>query len=121
MLSTEERFDMTRHMRVPTIIELLDLSENSHQKKSKVDIEQTLFQPYPSELIFQNYIPFNKTELPLVLRNQDRVPRCIKVTNDNSPYFEIISPGDANKKVAPGMTVAYAGIVIKSENIIIKN
>ena len=45
-------------MRLPTIIELIDMSETTHQKISKVDIDEAIFQPFPSEIIFQNFKPF---------------------------------------------------------------
>ena len=45
-------------MRLPTIIELIDMSETTHQKTSKVDIDEAIFQPFPSEIIFQNFKPF---------------------------------------------------------------
>ena len=45
-------------MRLPTIIELIDMSETTHQKHSKVDIDEAIFQPFPSEIIFQNFKPF---------------------------------------------------------------
>ena len=53
-----QRFAETRHMRLPTIIELIDMSETTHQKISKVDIDEAIFQPFPSEIIFQNFKPF---------------------------------------------------------------
>lgn len=40
---------------------------------SSVDLDQPLFQPFPSEIIFQNYIPCEVHEVPLVLRNNDKV------------------------------------------------
>lgn len=40
---------------------------------SVVDLDQALFQPFPSEIIFQNYSPCEVYEVPLVLRNNDKV------------------------------------------------
>ena len=57
-LSTEELLAETKHMRLPTIIELIDMSETTHQKVSKVDIDEAIFQPFPSEIVFQNFKPF---------------------------------------------------------------
>lgn len=40
---------------------------------SAVDLEQSLFQPFPSEVVFQNYVPCEVYEVPLILRNNDTV------------------------------------------------
>lgn len=40
---------------------------------SAVDVDQPFFQPYPSEIVFQNYMPSETYEVPLVLRNNDKV------------------------------------------------
>ncbi|KAM6352746.1 hydrocephalus-inducing protein homolog isoform 6-T13 [Alca torda] len=71
-LTTEQRLASTREMRRPRIIQLLDISETSHQKFSAVDLEQSLFQPFPSEVIFQSYVPCEVYEVPLILRNNDK-------------------------------------------------
>lgn len=42
-------------------------------KFSDIDLDQALFQPFPSEIIFQNYTPCEVYEVPLVLRNNDKV------------------------------------------------
>ncbi|XP_073461747.1 hydrocephalus-inducing protein homolog [Aquarana catesbeiana] len=106
-LSTEQRLANTREMHLPKIIELLDMSETTHQKFSTVDLDQALFQPFPSEIVFQNYVPCETYEVPLVLRNNDKVPRLVKVVQENSPYFTIISPSDVCNKVAPGMPSTF--------------
>ena len=46
-------------------------------------------------------------QIPLQLRNNDHVPRLIKVSADSSPYFSIIAPDDVSKKVAPGMSTFF--------------
>ena len=38
-----------------------------------VSIDEPMFQPFPSEIFFQNYEPFKRYEVPLVLRNSDKV------------------------------------------------
>lgn len=40
---------------------------------SAVDLEQSLFQPFPSEVVFQRYVPCKVYEVPLILRNIDKV------------------------------------------------
>ncbi|NXA41620.1 HYDIN protein, partial [Eudromia elegans] len=106
-LTTEQRLASTREMRRPRIIELLDMSETSHQKFSALDLRQSLFQPFPSEVVFQNYLPCEVYEVPLVLRNNDKVPRLVKVVLESSPYFKLISPKDACHKIAPGMPSTF--------------
>ncbi|XP_029465095.1 hydrocephalus-inducing protein homolog [Rhinatrema bivittatum] len=115
-LSTEQKLALKHEMHPPRIIQLLDISETSFQKFSTVDIDQTLFQPFPSEIIFQNYTPHETYEVPLVLRNEDRIPRLVKVTQETSPYFKIISPSDAFNKVACGMQSTFRILFTPDEN-----
>ncbi|NXJ80823.1 HYDIN protein, partial [Trogon melanurus] len=115
-LTTEQRLASTREMRRPRIIQLLDMSETSHQKFSAVDLEQSLFQPFPSEVVFQSYVPREVYEVPLVLRNNDQVPRLVKVVLESSPYFKLISPNDTCRKVAPGMLATFRIVFTPEEN-----
>ncbi|NWH50429.1 HYDIN protein, partial [Fregata magnificens] len=115
-LTTEQRLAGTREMRRPRIIQLLDMSETSHQKFSAVDLEQSLFQPFPSEVVFQNYIPCEVYEVPLILRNNDKVPRLVKVILESSPYFKLISPNAVCRKVAPGMPSTFRILFTPEEN-----
>ncbi|XP_077145064.1 hydrocephalus-inducing protein homolog isoform X4 [Ranitomeya variabilis] len=114
--TTEQRLANTRDMRPLRIIQMLDMSETTHQKFSSVDLEQALFRPFPSEIIFQNYIPCETYEVPLVLRNNDKVPRLVKVTQESSPYFQIVSPNDVCHKVAPGMPSTFRVLFTPEEN-----
>ena len=66
-----------------------------------------MFQPYPSEIYFQRYEPFNTYEVPLLLRNNDKVPRLVKVTQVDTPYFKIVASADAHQKIGPGLPVVY--------------
>ncbi|XP_075045519.1 hydrocephalus-inducing protein homolog [Mixophyes fleayi] len=115
-LTTEQRLANTREMHPPKIIQLLDMSESSHQKFSTVDLDQALFQPFPSEIIFQNFLSCESYEVPLILRNNDKVPRLVKVVQENSPYFQIISPSDVCNKVAPGMASTFRILFTPEEN-----
>eukprot|EP00079_Xenopus_tropicalis_P024447 XP_012817094.1 PREDICTED: hydrocephalus-inducing protein homolog isoform X1 [Xenopus tropicalis] len=115
-LTTEERLASTREMHPPRIIQLLDMSETTHQKFSTVDLDQALFQPFPSEIVFQNYAACETYEVPLILRNNDKVPRLVKVIQENSPYFQIISPSDVCNKVAPGMPSIFRILFTPEEN-----
>ncbi|XP_042636791.1 hydrocephalus-inducing protein homolog [Orycteropus afer afer] len=115
-LTTEERLANTHVMCRPQIIELLDMGETTHQKFSGIDLDQALFQPFPSEIIFQNYTPCEVYEVPLVLRNNDKIPRMIKVIEESSPYFKVISPKDISHKVAPGVPSTFRILFTPEEN-----
>ncbi|CAB1313842.1 unnamed protein product, partial [Coregonus sp. 'balchen'] len=80
--STEERLANTHEMHPPRILELIDMSETTHQKFSTIDVDQAMFQPYPSEIVFQNYTPSETYEISLILRNIDKdyIHRLICVT-----------------------------------------
>ncbi|KAM5296381.1 hydrocephalus-inducing protein homolog isoform 1-T2 [Glossophaga mutica] len=114
--TTEQRLANTRLMCRPQIIELLDMGETTHQKFSGIDLDQALFQPFPSEIIFQNYTPCEVYEVPLVLRNNDKVPRMVKVVEESSPYFKVISPKDIGHKVAPGVPFTFRVVFTPEEN-----
>ncbi|XP_021488188.2 hydrocephalus-inducing protein homolog [Meriones unguiculatus] len=115
-LTTEQKLANTRFICRPQIIELLDMGETTHQKYSGVDLDQALFQPFPSEIIFQNYAPCEVYEVPLALRNNDKIPRMVKVVEESSPYFKVISPKDIGHKVAPGVPTVFRVLFIPEEN-----
>ncbi|XP_032984537.1 hydrocephalus-inducing protein homolog [Rhinolophus ferrumequinum] len=115
-LTTEQRLANTRLMCRPQIIELLDMGETTHQKFSGIDMDQALFQPFPSEIVFQNYTPCEVYEVPLVLRNNDKIPRLVKVVEESSPYFKVISPKNVGRKVAPGVPSIFRILFIPEEN-----
>uniref|UniRef100_A0A8B9BFH4 HYDIN axonemal central pair apparatus protein n=1 Tax=Anser brachyrhynchus TaxID=132585 RepID=A0A8B9BFH4_9AVES len=115
-LTTQQRLAAARDTRRPHIVQLLDMSETSHQKFSAVDLDQSLFQPFPSEVVFQSYVPCEVYEVPLVLRNNDVVPRLVKVVLESSPYFKLISPTDVCRKVAPGMPSTFRILFTPEEN-----
>ena len=81
-----------------------------------LDVDQALFQPFPSEVMFQQF-EANKTYVfPLQLRNLDKVARHIKVTHDESPYFSVSCQKLAGSKVAPGMEITYQITFTPDEN-----
>ncbi|XP_044289866.1 hydrocephalus-inducing protein homolog [Varanus komodoensis] len=115
-LTTEQKMASTHEVHLPRIVQLLDMSETSHQKFSSVDLDQSLFQPFPSEVIFQNYTPCELYEVPLILRNNDKIPRLVKVVLESSPYFRVVSPNDVCNKVAPGMPSTFRILFTPEEN-----
>ncbi|KAJ8247378.1 hypothetical protein GJAV_G00245700 [Gymnothorax javanicus] len=114
--STEERLANTHRMHLPRVLELLDMSETTHQKFSSVDIDRPMFQPFPSEIVFQNFSPSETYEVPLVLRNNDKIPRLVKVVDEGSLYFKVVSPLDVCNKVAPGMASTFTILFTPPEN-----
>lgn len=115
-LTTEQRLAHTRIMCRPQIIELLDMGETTRQKFPGIDLDQALFQPFPSEIVFQNYTPCEVYEVPLVLRNNDKIPRMVKIVEESSPYFKVISPKDISHKVAPGVPSVFRILFTPEEN-----
>ncbi|XP_071173399.1 hydrocephalus-inducing protein homolog isoform X10 [Mytilus edulis] len=106
-MDTEQKLANTHTMKIPRKVELLDMADTSLQKFSQVNIDEPMFQPYPSEVTFQNFEPYQVYEVPLILRNNDKVPRLVKVTQADSPYFKVISPHDVGHKVGPGLPTTF--------------
>ncbi|XP_068458365.1 hydrocephalus-inducing protein homolog isoform X2 [Clinocottus analis] len=105
---TEERLANTDNMRPPHILEHLDMSTTTHHK--------SLFGPYPSELVFQNFTPAQTYTLPLLFHNRDKVPRKVKVEHQESEYFHVVGPEDARSRVAPGLSTAFTVFFAPQEN-----
>ena len=104
------------HRPTPEIIEFLNMCDYTHQVESKVDVDEPLFQPFPPEVSYHKYDAFKTYEQQLWFRNNDYVPRRIKVEDPRSRHFSVkrvnkkgdVESGDARTgKVAPGMEVAY--------------
>lgn len=91
-----------------------------------MDCDQALFQPFPSEIIFQHFEKKKTYEFPLILRNLDKVhhtvcnmtlinahlclyqvARHVKVTQKESSYFSVCCSKPSGHKVAPGMEIVY--------------
>jgi hydrocephalus-inducing protein len=106
-LSTQEHFETIDYMRIPRIVELVDGIEASTNKDTGIPIDKSLFQPFPSDLRYQNYEAGQVLELPIAFTNRDRVARRFRVLPSESPYFDIISPANAAKKVAPGVSLTF--------------
>ncbi|XP_063716545.1 hydrocephalus-inducing protein homolog isoform X4 [Symsagittifera roscoffensis] len=115
-MSTEERLQHTHTMKRPLILELLDMGTTTYQKFTDVPLSRAIFQPFPSEIIFQQYTPGKMFEVPLLLRNDDKVPRLVKVTAEFSPYFKVVTPSNSGDKVAPGMAATYVVQFYPEEN-----
>uniref|UniRef100_A0A3B5AYV9 HYDIN/VesB/CFA65-like Ig-like domain-containing protein n=1 Tax=Stegastes partitus TaxID=144197 RepID=A0A3B5AYV9_9TELE len=114
--STEERLANTTEVHQPRILEFLGTGMTPHGNFSLVDIQQPLFQPYPSELVFQNFTPAQTYKLPLLLLNSDKVSRQVMLQQQDSEYFCVIGPDDAGRKVAPGLPATYTVCFTPQEN-----
>ena len=42
-------------------------------QESNINIDEPMFQPFPSEIFFQNFVSFETYEVPFQLRNNDKV------------------------------------------------
>jgi hydrocephalus-inducing protein len=93
----------TSSMRVPRIVALLD----GDARDTGLSVDRPLFQPFPSEAVFQRFGPGDVLELPLSFRNVDRVARRLQVQASQSPYFELVAPQGPPAKVAPGVEATY--------------
>ncbi|KXZ49496.1 hypothetical protein GPECTOR_21g722 [Gonium pectorale] len=94
----------------PRIIEHLNIADFSHHVECKVPVDEPIFQPFPPEVTFHNYEPFQTYEATLYLRNNDNVSRRVKVLPMESPYFSVRrvqAAGKEDSKVATGMEVAF--------------
>ncbi|KAM9351917.1 LOW QUALITY PROTEIN: hydrocephalus-inducing protein homolog [Symphorus nematophorus] len=114
--STKERMANIKEVHLPRILELLDISKTTHQKFSWVDMDEPVFQPYPSELVFQNFTPGETYKLRLQLFNKDKVSRHVKLEHQDSDYFRVIGPNNAGNKVAQGMSAEFTVSFIPQES-----
>ncbi|XP_023811732.1 hydrocephalus-inducing protein homolog isoform X1 [Oryzias latipes] len=114
--STEERLNNTTEVNPPRILEWFDMSNTLHQKFSLIHMERPLFQPFPSELVFQNFTPLQTYKLPLILLNNDKVLRHVKLEQQESEDFFVVGPVNSGSKVAPGMSITFTVGFTPKEN-----
>ncbi|XP_024138466.1 hydrocephalus-inducing protein homolog isoform X3 [Oryzias melastigma] len=114
--STEERLNNTTEVNPPRILEWFDTSNTIHQKFSVAHLERPLFQPFPSELVFQNFTPLQTYKLPLILLNNDKVLRHVKLEQPESEDFFVVGPVNPGTKVAPGMSITFTVGFTPKEN-----
>ena len=81
-----------KRMPPPEIIELLNMADNSAQKRSKVPVGLPLFQPSMSVVSFRNFKAFKKCRQTLYLRNSDIYARRILIEKTVSQHFQISRP-----------------------------
>ena len=102
------------------IIQFLNIADNSLHPKCAVSVDEPIFQPEPSQILFEDYEPLQILTKVLKLRNRDIVPRRVIIIHPENRLFQILpyiisnnsksnhEKGEsANTKVASGMKVSY--------------
>ncbi|XP_068874988.1 hydrocephalus-inducing protein homolog [Aphelocoma coerulescens] len=89
---------------LPTIGPFLDKSETGRKRLllKPVTSKQNLFQVSPQEIVFQNFLVHQVSEMTLSLVNMDTSPRSVRVTMENSPHFRLVGSNDAYHRVPAG-------------------
>ncbi|MEQ2275779.1 hypothetical protein XENORESO_008665 [Xenotaenia resolanae] len=106
--STEERLSNTTEVHLPLRLKTPESNTMHHTVNlSPIKPDRPIFQPYPSELVFQNFIPLQTYSLPLLLLNNDMVAHAVKLEQDISEQFYVVGPENGSSKVAPGMTLSF--------------
>ncbi|XP_032925432.1 hydrocephalus-inducing protein-like isoform X2 [Catharus ustulatus] len=88
---------------LPRIGRLLQTSETG-QKSSSVPPKESLFQVSPSEIVFQNFVAHEVSEMVLSVINKDKFNRLVKISMERSPYFELVCPNEAYHIMPPGVS-----------------
>ncbi|RMC08855.1 hypothetical protein DUI87_13849 [Hirundo rustica rustica] len=115
-LTTKQRLARDKKLTLPRIAQPQAKHETSHHKSSATDPEQSSFQPCPPEVVFQNYSPGQVCEIPVLLRNRDKVPHLLKVTLESLPYLKLVGPNDVYRKVPPGLYTTVRILFTPAEN-----
>ncbi|XP_032925482.1 hydrocephalus-inducing protein homolog isoform X2 [Catharus ustulatus] len=115
-LTIKQRLASTKNLNLPQIVQPQHKHEMSHHQFSAAGLDHSSLQPCPSEVVFQNYTPGELYEVPVVLRNRDKVPHLVKVTLESSPYFQLEIPSDASRKVPPGLSMTVRILFTPGQN-----
>jgi len=103
-LTTEEKYAAIRKTKPAQIIEYFDMKKTTYQTETQVKVDEAVFQAFPSEIVFQNFSAKRTYQVPIQLRNNDKVPRSIQISRENGPFFSVTVPEESNSKIAPGMS-----------------
>ncbi|CAH8527146.1 unnamed protein product [Schistosoma turkestanicum] len=115
-LSSEELYHQLFYSHIPETLALHDMSLISDQKTTSFPVTRPLFQPFPSELVFQRYEPGKSYELPLILRNLDKVSRTAHLIQNDTPYFKIKRINNQGSKVAAGLSLSFTIVFTPDAN-----
>ncbi|XP_063267034.1 hydrocephalus-inducing protein homolog isoform X2 [Prinia subflava] len=86
---------------LPRIGPFPDISETG-QKLSSVAPKQSLLRVSPPEMVFQNVIAHEVSEMVVSVMNKGKRPRLVKVSMESSPYFQLACPNGACHAVPAG-------------------
>ncbi|XP_041282552.1 hydrocephalus-inducing protein homolog [Onychostruthus taczanowskii] len=64
--------------------------------------KKSLFRISPTEMLFQNFVAHEVSEMVLSIMNKDKIPRMVKICMESSPYFQLACPSDVYHIVPPG-------------------
>lgn len=81
----------------PRIVEFLNLEDNTAAVTSTVRLDEPLFQPHPSRVVFEGYEAFGQQQKVLCFRNNDSVNRRVKLLPLDSPHFAVSGPRSPHK------------------------
>jgi len=106
----------------PKKIKIIDLVHDPDVVNHTYDVpvDTPLFQPFPSQVIIQNFVPFEKYNIIISFRNNDKFARKMKILPIDYPYISIRGMNSESlysDKVAPGMEVQYIVTFIPEENV----
>ncbi|XP_053843758.1 hydrocephalus-inducing protein homolog [Vidua macroura] len=66
--------------------------------------------------MFHNCTHGEVCEVPLALRNRDKVSLLVKVTLESSPYFQLVGPNDMCCKVPLGPSMTFRVLFTPGQN-----
>ncbi|XP_068035432.1 hydrocephalus-inducing protein homolog [Anomalospiza imberbis] len=89
---------------LPRIGAFLDMS-GPHRKLPSAPLKQNLFQISSPEVVFQNFVVHEVSEMVLSLINKDKIPQVVKVSMESSPYFQLACSNNAYRVVPPETSV----------------
>lgn len=78
-------------------MEFLNLEDNTAAVTSTVRLDEPLFQPHPSKVVFEGYEAFGQQQRVLCFRNNDSVNRRLKLLPLDSPHFAVSGPRSPHK------------------------
>ncbi|XP_050843733.1 hydrocephalus-inducing protein homolog, partial [Serinus canaria] len=68
-------------------------------------LRQSWFGVSPPEIVFQNFVAPEVSEMELSLINKDKIPWLVKVCMESCPYFQLACPRDVYHVVPAGASV----------------
>ncbi|CAN8216874.1 unnamed protein product [Coccothraustes coccothraustes] len=86
---------------LPRIGPFLDRSETRPKLPSTAP-KQSWFGVSPPEMVFQNFVAGEVSEMVLSLINKDKIPWLVKVSMESCPYFQLACPRDVYHVVPAG-------------------